>query len=566
MTGLARKAMLILLGLMVLTFGAFVVACEDEEEEETPTASPEVTASPTPEGTALAENQELRIHMSGEPTSLDPQIAAFANDIGVIKQLFRGLLYYDEDLGPVPAAAVEVPSTENGGISEDGLTYTFTLRDDLVWSDGEPLTAADFEYSLKRLFDPEVGGQGYYYSFYTKIIGAEDYVSGEGTADDVAVTAIDDTTLEIELSDVQPTLLQLMAMWPAMPVRQDIIEEHGEAWTEAGNLIGNGPFILTEWEHETQITVEANPNYWGDDAPTLENIVFQIIPDDSVALIAYQNDELDLTRIPLPDIGRFEGDPEQLKYAELVTFAQEFNNTVEPFTDPMVRKAFKMAVDSDAYVEQVRQGSGIAAFSWIPPGMPGYNPDIGTDYAFDPEGAQDMLAQSTYGGPEGLPDITVTIADTSAGRLTAEFLQEQLRSNLDVNIEIEILESSTYEDRYLASEFQFVLGGWGADYADPENWLPELFGTDAGLNQYKYSNPEVDDLLAQAAVELDNDTRLDLYDQAQKIIIDEDMGIAPLYVRIRNWLVKPWVEGIVTTGTDSNPGDWFYTNVRILEQ
>jgi oligopeptide transport system substrate-binding protein len=566
MTRLARKAMLILLGLLVLAFGAVLVACEEEEEEGTPTASPEVTASPTPTGAALAENQELRIHMSGEPTSLDPQIAAFANDIGVIKQLFRGLLYYDEDLGPVPAAAVEVPSTENGGISEDGLTYTFTLRDDLVWSDGEPLTAADFEYTLKRLFDPEVGGQGYYYSFYTNIIGAEDYVSGEGSADDVAVTAIDDTTLELQLSSVQPTLLQLMAMWPAMPVRQDVVEEHGDAWTEAGNLIGNGPFILTDWEHETQITLEANPNYWGDDQPTLDTLVFQIIPDDSVALIAYQNDELDLTRIPLPDIGRFEEDPELLKYAELVTFAQEFNNTEEPFTDPIVRKAFKMAVDSDAYVDQVRQGSGLPANSWIPPGMPGHNPDIGADYAFDPEGAKDLLAQSTYGGPEDLPGITVTIADTSAGRLTAEFLQEQLRTNLDVSIEIEILESSTYEDRYLASEFQFVLGGWGADYADPENWLPELFGTDAGLNQYKYSNPEVDDLLAQAAVELDNDTRLDLYDQAQRIIIDEDMGIAPLYVRIRSWLVKPWVDGITTTGTDSNPGDWFYTDVRILEQ
>jgi oligopeptide transport system substrate-binding protein len=564
MTGLTRKAMLILLGLMVLVLGAILVACEDEEEEGI--ATPGATASPAATGEALADKQELRVHMTGEPTSLDPQIAAFANDISVIKQLFRGLLYYDEDLGAVPAAAKVVPSTDNGGISEDGLTYTFELRDDLVWSDGEPLTAADFEYSLKRLFDPEVGGQGYYYSFYTNIIGSEAYVSEEGTADDVEVTAVDDTTLELKLSNVQPTLLQLMAMWPAYPVRQDVIEEHGDAWTEAGNLIGNGPFVLAEWEHETQITVEANPNYWGDDAPTLETVVFQIIPDDSVALIAYQNDELDMTRIPLPDISRFEGNPEQLKYAELVTFAQEFNNTEEPFTDPLVRKAFKMAVDSDAYVDEVRQGSGIAAFSWIPPGMPGYNPDIGTDYALDPEGAKDLLAQSTYGGPDGLPDITVTVADTSAGRLTAEFLQEQLRTNLDVSIEIEILESSTYEDRYLASEFQFVLGGWGADYADPENWLPELFGTDAGLNQYKYSNPKVDDLLAQAAVELDNDTRLDLYDQAQKIIIDEDMGIAPLYVRIRNWLVKPWVDGVTTTGTDSTPGDWFYTDISILEQ
>jgi oligopeptide transport system substrate-binding protein len=557
----AHKGMLLLLGLMVLALGALLVACE-EEEEEAPTGTPGVTATPTAE--ALAENQEYRLRTLGEPTTLDPQIATFATDINIIKQLFRGLLWYDEDLGVIPAAAKEVPTTENGGISEDGLTYTFELRDDLVWSDGEPLTAGDFEYALKRLFDPEAGGQGYYYTFYINIVGSEAYSTGEGSADDIGVTAVDDTTLEIQLNTVQPTLLQLLALWPAYPVRQDVIEEHGEAWTEAGNLIGNGPFVLKEWVHEDHITAEADPNYWGDDKPTLQRIVFQMIPDESVALIGYQNDELDVTEIPLPDIKRFEGNPEELKYAELTTFAQEYNNTEEPFTDPLVRKAFKMAVDSDAYVDSVRQGAGLPAFSWIPPGMPGYNPDIGMDYAFDPAGAKDLLAQSTYGGAEGLPDITVTIADTQAGRLTAEFLQEQLRVNLGVSIEIEILESATYEDRYLASDFQFVLGGWGADYADPENWLPQQFGTDAGLNQYKYSNPAVDDLFAQAAVELDNDARLDLYDQAQQIIIDEEMGIAPLYYRIRAFLVKPWVDGVITTGLDSTAGDWFYNNIRIL--
>lgn len=561
MTAWARKGMLVLLGLMVLAFGALLVACE-EEEEEAPTGTPGVTATPTAE--ALAEKQEYRLRTLGEPTTLDPQIAAFATDINIIKQFFRGLLGYDEDLGVVPAAAKEVPTTENGGISEDGLTYTFKLRDDLVWSDGEPLTASDFEYSLKRLFDPEAGAQGYYYTFYINIVGSEAYSTGEGSADDIGVTAVDDTTLEIQLNTVQPTLLQLLALWPAYPVRQDVLEEHGEAWTEAGSLIGNGPFVLKEWVHEDHITAEADPNYWGDDKPTLQRIVFQMIPDESVALIAYQNDELDITEIPLPDIKRFEGNPEELKYAELVTFAQEFNNTREPFTDPLVRKAFKMAVDSDAYVDSVRQGAGLPALSWIPPGMPGYNPDIGMDYAFDPAGAKELLSEAGYPDGEGLPDITVTIADTQAGRLTVEFLQEQLRVNLGVSIEIEILESATYEDRYLASDFQFVLGGWGADYADPENWLPQLFGTDAGLNQYKYSNPAVDDLLAQAAVELDNDTRLDLYDQAQRIIIDEDMGIAPLYCRIRDYLVKPWVDGIITTGLDSQAGDFFYTNIRIL--
>lgn len=556
---LNRKVAVILVGFLAVVAATFFAACG---EEEAPTGAPGVTVTPT--GEVLGENQELRVRTLGEPTTLDPQIAAFANDINIIKQLFRGLLWYDENLGVVSAAAKEVPSKENGGISEDGLTYTFKLRDDLAWSDGERLTASDFEYSLKRLFDPAVGAQGYYYSFYTNIVGAEAYSTGEGPADGVGVTAVDDATLEIKLTKVQPTLLQLLALWPAFPVRQDVIEEHGEAWTEAGNLIGNGPFVLKEWVHEDHITIEANPNYWGDDKPTLQRIVFQMIPDESVALIAYQNNELDMTDIPLPDTKRFEGNPEQLKYAELTTFAQEFNNTREPFDDPLVRKAFKLAVDSQAYVDSVRQGSGLPAFSWIPPGMPGYNPNMGTDYAFDPEKAKQFLADAGYPNGEGLPDITVTIADTQAGRLTAEFLQEQLRTNLGVNIDIEILESATYEDRYLASDFQFVLGGWGADYADPENWLPQLFGTNAGLNQYKYSNPEVDDLFAQAAVELDNDKRLDLYDRAQKIIIDEDMGVAPLYYRIRNWLVKPWVKGVITTGLDASPGDWFYTNIRIL--
>jgi len=553
MAALARKATLILLGLIVLALGALLTACE---EEEPPTA--------TPTSEVLAERQELRIRTAGEPTTLDPQIAAFANDINIIKQLFRGLLWYDQNLGVVPAAAEEVPSKENGGISEDGLTYTFKLRDDLVWSDGEPLTAADFEYSLKRLFDPEVGAHGYYYGFYTNIVGSEAYAAGQGSAEEVVVTAIDNTTLEIKLTRVQPTLLQLLALWPAFPVRQEVVEKHGDAWIEAGNLIGNGPFVLKEWVHDDHIAVEANANYWGDDKPTLQRIVFQMIPDESVALIAYQNDELDMTSIPLPDTRRFEGNPESLKYAELATLAQGFNNTRGPFADPLVRKAFKMAVDDQTYVDSVRQGSGLPAFSWIPPGMPGHNPDIGTDYAFDPEGAKGLLAQAGYPNGEGLPDITITIGDTQASRLTAQFLQEQLRINLAVNIDIEVLESATYQDRYLASEFQFALVGWGADYADPENWLPQLFGTDAGLNQYKYSNPAVDDLFAQAAVELDNGKRLDLYDQAQEIIIDEDMGTAPLYYGIRNWLVKPWVAAIITTGLDSSPGDWFYTKVRIL--
>lgn len=539
----------VLASIAVLAFAA----CGEEEEGAAPGE--------------LAADQVLRVRLAGEPTELDPQTVAFANDLSVVKQLFRGLFYYDgPELNVVPAAATEVPTVENGGISEDGLTYTINLRDDLTWSDGSPLTANDFQYSLRRLFDPEAGATGYYYSFYTAIEGAEAASTGEGALDDVEVTAIDDTTLEIKLSQRLPTLLTLLAMWPAYPVPQDVIEEHGEAWTEAGNLIGNGPYVLSEWQHDDHITVTANENYWGDDKPTVQTIEFRMIPEESVALIAYQNDELDLVPIPLPDTASFEDHAEQVKYAELTTFAWEFNNTVPPFDNPDVRKAFSAATDRETYIQSVRGGVGQASTSWLPPGLPGYEPSRGQDYDFDPDKAKQFLADAGFPNGEGLPDITLTIAESEAGRLTAEFLQQQIKQNLGVDIEIEELESATYEDRYLASDFDVAIGGWGADYADPENWLPQMFGTGAGLNQYQYSNPEVDDLLEQAAAELDNANRIQLYQQAEEIIIDEDMGVAPYYHRVRNWLLKPRVDGLVTTGLDGHvPGDFFYTSVRILE-
>jgi oligopeptide transport system substrate-binding protein len=545
---------LLLFALALLALTAFAACQEGDGGGETPAAS-------------LSDDQTLRVRIGGEPTTLDPQIVAFGPDLSVIKQLFRGLFYYDDaDLNVVAAAATEVPTVANGGISADGLTYTIHLRDDLTWSDGEPLTAHDFEYALRRLFDPAAGATGYYFGYYTPIVGAEAAAAGQGSLDDVGVTAIDDSTLEIKLTHELPTLLTLLALWPASPLRQDVIDEHGDQWIEPGNLVGNGPYVLSEWEHEDHITVVANDNYWGDDQPTVDTIVYRMIPDEATALIAYENDELDMTVVPLPDASAFEGDPEQTKYAELTTFAWQFNNAVPPFDDDLVRKAFSAATDRETYIQSIRSGVGEAAVSWLPPGLPGYDPDRGSDYAFDPSVAADLLAEAGFPGGEGLPAVTLTIPDTQDTRLTAEFLQQQVQRNLGVDIEIEALEASTYEDRFLSGDFQVVLGAWGADYADPDSWLPQLFGTGAGLNLSQYSNAAVDQIFEQAAVELDNDTRIDLYQQAEQIIIDEDMGIAPIYHNVRNWLTKPWVDGLVETGLDAEvPGDFFFTSVQILE-
>ncbi|HEU4760290.1 MAG TPA: peptide ABC transporter substrate-binding protein [Dehalococcoidia bacterium] len=555
----ARWRFLLVVVGMLAVLAAFAACGGGKEAGKTPTAGKTPAAN-------LAADQTLRVRLAGEPQTLDPQVTGFDVDISLIKQLYRGLFYYNgPEMKVVPAVAKKMPA-KGDGISDDGLTYTFELRDNATWSDGTPVTAKDFVYALQRLFDPKIGATGYYFSFYEAIVGAEAAAKGEAPTANIGVKAINDTTLEIKLSQPLPTLLTLLAMWPAYPVRQDIIEAKGDAWTEAGNLIGNGPFVLKEWAHDDHITMDANPTYWGDDKPTLQTLVFKMIPDEAAALIAYQNGELDLTAIPLPDTKDFEGKPEQAKNPELSTFAWEFNNTKPPFDNANVRKAFSAATDRDTYIQSVRGGVGIPTTSWLPPGLPGYDPNRGKDYAFNPVAAKKFLSDAGFPNGQGLPKVTLTVADSQGNRLSSEFLKQQIKQNLGVDIDIEILESATYETRYKSSDFQVALGGWGADYADPENWLPKLFGTDASANQYKYSNPKADLLFKQSASELDNDKRIKLYQEAEKVIIDEDMGVAPIFHRVRNWLKKTYVDGLAQTGLDGNvPGDFFYTRVRILQ-
>ena len=513
----------------------------------------------------LAPNQELKLRIAFDPGTFDPQLASFAEEISVVKQLFRGLFYYDEELNVVPAVALEVPTSENGGISEDGLTYTIKLRQDASWSDGQPVTANDFVFAFQRLFDPEAGAQGYYFDFYTAIDGAEAFAFDEGgSADAVAVSAPDDYTLVIQLTQEQPTLPTLLALWPASPLREDVIEQYGDAWTEPGNLIGNGPFVLTEYAPEERIVLEANANYTGADQPTLQRLEYRIIPDDSAALIAYQNGEIDMTSIPVVDAQRFQGDSEQVRYAQLETFAVQYNNQVPPFDNPLVRQAFGRAIDRVAYVQAVRQGVGEPTLSWLPASMPGGNPAIGQDFIFDAAAAQSLLAEAGYPNGDGFPSVTITVVDDESNRLTAEFLQEQLRQNLNVSIEIETVEEGLFFDRFFESDFQVTWLSWFADYADPENWLPAQFGTEGSLNVLGYSNPEVDSLFAQAATELDPTERLALYDQAHRIIIEEQ-AITPIFHPERNYLVKSHVANLITTALDAEPGDWFVSSVRILD-
>ena len=527
---------------------------------------------------ASAVPQVFRVRIAGDPETLDPQKAGFATDISITRQLFRGLVYFDQDLNVVAAAAEEVPSVENGGISNDGLTYTFKLRDGLKWSDGSPLTAQDWEYSLKRFFDPNLGGNQYYQSFYYVIQGAQEYNMALGTPDQpltpsqgelaalregVGVDTVDDRTLQIGLNTASNTFLYLMALWPGYPVKHEAIDSAGDAWTEAGSLVSDGPFMLTEWDHNQRLVLERNPYYWGPE-PGLQRLEVLVIPDETAAFQAYQNGEIDFTVAPPAQLQTLKSDPEFHAEAQLSTFALLFNVAQKPFDDPVVRKAFARAIDRQAYVDLVAQGFAMPTTGWIPPGIQGFDPEAGQALSFDPEAARSLLAEAGYPEGRGLPDIVLTTVSEDIGRLSAEFVQGQLKQNLGVNVEIETLDPPSYQMSYGLGEFQVTFAGWNADYPHPENWIREWFHTGASANQAGYSNPRVDELIDQAAAEKDSAASAELYKEVQTIVLDEDSVLAPIYHGISAFLVKPYVQGLVFTATDGEiRGDVFLASSGI---
>ncbi|HXH21808.1 MAG TPA: peptide ABC transporter substrate-binding protein [Dehalococcoidia bacterium] len=521
---------------------------------------------------APADQQVLRLRLGAEPRTLDPHQANFTTDISVVKQLFSSLFRYDERLNVVPDMAAELPTTENGGISRDGKTYTVRLRRDLKWSDGAPLTADDVVFGLKRMLDPKVASP--YAGNFGVIAGAREYSTALGTKsapkapsdaelaalrEAVGVTAKDERTVVFTLTAPSASFLNQLALWASAPVRKDVIER-GPSWTEAGSLVGNGPFVLTEWTHGARLALEPNPN-WHLGRALLSKVTLSIIEDEVAAFAAYQAGEIDVA--PVPPASRREvatsGSPlnaDLKRQVDLGTAALAFNSQDKPFDNHKVRQAFATAVDRRALIEGVLQGVGVAANGWLPPGMPGYEAAAGKQYEFDPAKARALLAAAGYPNGEGLPKVTLFLRTNDTNRLIAQFMQEQFRRNLGVEVNVELVDAATYQSRFTRGDFNMSMSGWSADWAYPDNWLPEHFGTNGNFNVYHYSNPRVDELLEKARSETDVRKHLDLYAQVHRLVL-EDAAIAPLYHRETFIVVKGRVRDLQVTGLDGYlRGDW----------
>ena len=531
----------------------------------TPTAIPTATRAPTATNRPKAPGPQFRVNLGGEPNTLDPQLASSLLEFSVLRQLSEGLVGFDKDLNLAPRVAAEVPTVGNGGISADGLVYTFKLRDGLFWSDGQPLTARDFEFSFKRLLSPDLAGP--YSSLFSAIQGAEEYlkaVEAEPAAkaslrEALGITATSDETLVITRAAPNPTFLQKIALVAGSPVREDVIEEFGTKWTEAGNYVGNGPYNLSEWVHQDHITLEANPTYWGPE-PKQARITLSMITDVNAELVAYKAGELEIARIPEGIEAVILADPnlsgQVLPSSQLSSLAIFLNTTIEPLDDPLVRRAIATGIDRESWTGKVKHGVGEPATGWLPPGIPGYDPNVGSEYRFDADKAKDLLAQAGYPGGEGFPEITLTYVDAGDQGLLAQFLQVQLSGNLGIELGLEPLDPPSFGEKVIAGrKFDVTLLAWTADYPDSESFLDSLFASDSFLDITGYSSREFDRLADLAATELDQETRIDLWSQAHQVMI-ADAPIAPFIYVERYYLKSPAVHGLTLTGIDGEiPGD-----------
>ncbi|TAK31011.1 MAG: peptide ABC transporter substrate-binding protein [Chloroflexota bacterium] len=572
--------------LAVVFVASSLVACQLFPEIDPISSLPEPrpTAQPTAQPTVgPASVQEFRSNLRGDPPTLDPNLSSWDATAAVVSLVFEGLFKFDDKQTLAPAVATEVPTVENGGISADGKVYTIHLRDDALWSDGQPVRAGDFEFSLKRLLDPKLRSDNAS-SFYD-ISGARAYNTALGTPrapvtrtdmalaglrDAVGVKALDERTLRITLSDPRASFPMLLALVPASPIRQDILTASGDTWfQDPASYVGNGPFRLAEWVRRDHITLVPNASYAGP-RPKLNKIVLNMVIDPQADFAAYVNGEREVVAVPPQQIQAVRNDPSLSKQlvidSRMATFALQLNNRKPPFDDPKIRQAFSLAVDRAAFIHSAHLGIGKPAYSWIPPGVPGHAPELGKQWAFDPMRARATLAEGGYPEGKGLPPITFEYANTGNNPLYAEFFQDQFKTNLGVDVQLEPMEPAAFT-RYV-NEARHMIGlfGFGGDYPDPDNWLPSFFRSDGPDNKAGYFNKDVDALMSRAIVEPDVTKRTQLWAEAQQTIVG-DAPIIFLYYDERYVLVKPYVVNLRVTPMDTNsvPGNRSLDGVYLLQ-
>ncbi|HTE84992.1 MAG TPA: peptide ABC transporter substrate-binding protein [Dehalococcoidia bacterium] len=482
--------------------------------------------------------QALRIP-GDDPLTLDPAQVFDTTSANYVVELFGGLVTLDKDLKVVPDVAKSMPD-----VSSDGKTYTFHLRDDVVFTgSNRKVTAQDFKYSLERAADPKTDSPTAD-TYLGDIVGAKDMIRGKATSIS-GIKVVDDSTLQIQIDAPKPYFLAKMTYTTAFVVDKQQIDSDPKNWTRHPN--GTGPFILKEWNIGQNVTLVPNTRYHLG-VPDLKEVDYNLAGGSS--LTEYENNEVDVTGVGINDIERMrdQNDPLHKEFHEKPALSVgyiAFNTQKAPFDDLKVRQAFSQSIDKEQLINVILKNEADNATGILPPAMPGFSKDT-KGLPYNVNTAKQLLQDSKYAGK--LPPIQLTLSGQGAtvDPLTEAIIQ-MWKTNLDVDVTVQQEETATFFSDAQQGKLQMYTEAWGADYADPQDFLSVNFLSDSQQNESKYSSPQVDALLRQADTTLDNSKRMDLYHQAEQMIINDAPWI-PLTWDKDEYLVKPYVKGYDPVG------------------
>lgn len=473
-----------------------------------------------------------------EPETLDPAIITGVPESRLIRALYEGLTTQD------PATlAIKPGVAESWEVSPDGLTYTFHLRKDAKWSNGDPVTAEDFDFAYRRALVPETAAQYAYQLFY--IAGAEDFNAGKlKDWAQVGVKVVDPYTIVLTLRARTAFWLELCAFQTLSPVNRKCIDTWGDDWVKPGKIVTNGAFVPTEWRMQDRITLEKNPYYWDKENVHLDRIRILPVDQANAAINLYETrgvEFMEESTVPRPllDVLLKRDDMHRAPY--LGTYFVRCNVTKPPFTDVRVRKAFAMAIDGQAIVEHITKGGELPAHTYVPPGLPGYAGPKGL--AFDVEAARALLAEAGFPGGRGFPHVSYLYNTSQNHKDIAEVLQAQWEKNLGVKVELVNQEWKVYLNSQRKLDYQLSRSAWIGDYADPNTFL-DMFVTGGGNNNTGWSNAEYDAAIRAAADEADPARRMEIFRGAEKLLVEDELPIWPIYYYVSLNLYPRHVKGI----------------------
>jgi oligopeptide transport system substrate-binding protein len=488
--------------------------------------------------------QTLLVGNGEEPGSLDPHVAVSSGEGCIFMALFEGLTALDEQTTrPVPAVA------ERWNVSSDGLVYTFHLRSSARWSNGDPVTAADFVFAFQRILNPDFGAP---YAYMLHPIKNAEAFNRRKIRDfsAVGVVAVDEHTLRLSLERPTPHLPALAAHWTWLPLHRSTLEKHRAVdsrtapWARPGTLVGNGPFTLAEWRADVRVVVMKNPRYWDAPRNRLERIVFFSTDKAEVEELNFRAGQTHVTSgLPTAKIAVYrEREPARLRLDPLLNpFFLRFNVTKAPCDNQKVRRALALAIDRVGIVRAVFSDSRRPAEHLTPPVCGGYTARarMPTDFA----AARRLLVEAGFPAGQGLPAVEIQVNNETERRKVAEVIQETWRRELGVGSTVATAEQKTFVQNRQILNYSVSISGWGADFADPATFL-EVFLGKGGNNWTGWANPEYDRLIAEASRTPDPARRFEFFQQAEALLLEE-APIAPLYFDTAAYLIHPAVKGWV---------------------